>query len=319
PALGDAGDHPPNSGLIDGEWIHGRGTSDMKGGCAAVLTAAKEYADAGELQNVSFAFVCDEENGGPMGVRRLIREKILHPCDCLLAEPTPYQAPCIGQKGLYRAQITFHGTPAHASLYPIVGNSAVMQAGEFLTKLPAIHAKEWPAPTPEMAELLDYSAKIATEDRKQDCSNLFTHISYNPGLISGGEKDNIVAEKCQVSLDFRLPWGVDIDALEREIISMVPGNAELVRDSTANASLTDPKSKIVTATCASISEAYHIDSKPMVQWAASDARAMRLEGINAIEYGPGLLETIHGVNEKISISQLKTAVEIYKGVIRRYQ
>ena len=319
PALDDAWEHPPNSGLIENDWIHGRGSSDMKGGCAALLAAAKECADTEPLQNVSFAFVCDEENGGPWGVRRLLREKILHPCDCLLAEPTPYQAPCIGQKGLYRAKITFHGIPAHASLHPIAGTSAVMQAAEFLTQLPVLHAKEWPAPSPEIEQLLSYSAKIASEERNQDYSKLFNHITYNPGLISGGEKDNIVAEKCQISLDFRLPWGVDIDTIEHELRTMIPATAELTRGSAAVASLTPPGSKIVTATCASISEAYHIESRPMVQWAASDARALRLEGINAIEYGPGLLETIHGINEKISITQLKTAVDIYRGVIRRYQ
>ncbi len=319
PALGDAWQHPPNSGLIDGEWIHGRGTSDMKGGCAAVLTAAKEFTDGNDLQNVSFAFVCDEENGGPYGVRKLLREKILMPCDCLLAEPTTYQAPCIGQKGLYRAQVIFHGTPVHSSLHPIAGTSAVMQAAEFLLKLPDLHKKEWPAPSLELDRMLAYSAQIATEEQHRDCKDLFTHISYNPGVIIGGEKENIVAENCTVSLDFRLPWGVTVETMEAELRGMLPNTAKIIPTSSEKASLTAPNSKIVRVTCECISDAYHIESRPMVQWAASDARVMRLEGFNAIEYGPGLLSTIHSVNEKVSVKQLKTAVEIYKGIIARYQ
>lgn len=318
PALADAWEYPPNSGYIEGDWIHGRGTSDMKGGCAALLTAAKQIADSGELANVSFAFVCDEEVGGPHGVRHLLRKHLLRPCDCLLAEPTPYMAPCIGQKGLYRANITFRGTPCHSSLYPIAGDSAVMQAAAFLQTLPALNAKEWPAPSPELKELIDHSAAIATEEQHRDCSTLFTHIAYNPGVITGGEKENIVAEQCQVGLDFRLPWGVSPETLRQELAARLPASAEIKETAGVEASLTPPDSRIVKATCAAISEVYHIDSRPMVQWAASDARALRLEGINAIEYGPGLLGTIHGVNEKISITQLNKAVDIYRGIINRY-
>ena len=53
---------------------------------------------------------------------------LLSPCDCLIAEPTPAGAPCLGQKGLLRARFRFGGEPGHASLYPARGVSAVMEA-----------------------------------------------------------------------------------------------------------------------------------------------------------------------------------------------
>lgn len=318
PALPDGWEQPPFSGINDGEWIHGRGSSDMKGGVAAVLAAAKRLADAGETPKVSFAFVSDEEGGGPNGTRRLIAEHIIHPCDCLIAEPTPAHAPCIGQKGLFRANIAFTGEPVHSSLYPIAGNSAVMQAAEFLVRIHGLHEKTWPL-SPELEEILTHSAEVAAESHGKDMSRIFRRISYNPGIIRGGERSNIVAQKCEVELDMRLPWGVTADEITRELTALLPENAAIIPETASDASLTLPDTKLVQTVCACVGKAYHITCRPMVQWAASDARALRCAGFNAVEYGPGNLETIHGVNEKVSIEQLNTASSIYEDIIRRYQ
>ena len=324
PALSEGWEHDPYSGMNDGIWVYGRGSSDMKGGVAAVLAAAKRIADAGETPDVSFAFVCDEEGGGPNGTRRLIAEHLIHPCDCLIAEPTPAHAPCIGQKGLFRATVQFTGEPAHSSLYPITGTSAVMQAAEFLVRLKVLHAKTWPV-SRELEEILSYSAVVAGESRgaeggrDKDMSQIFRHISYNPGVIRGGERANIVAQKCEVLLDMRLPWGVTADEITRELQTLLPRNAKIVPVTASDASLTSPDSRLVQTVCECVGRAYGISCRPMVQWAASDARALRCAGFNAVEYGPGELETIHGVNERVGIDQLNLASSVYEDVIRRYQ
>ena len=318
PAIADGWDKTPYSGIIDETFVHGRGASDMKGGCAAVLSAAKQFADRDETPNVSFAFVCDEEGGGPNGIRRLIREKIVHPCDCLLAEPTPASAPCIGQKGLFRAKICFNGEPAHSSLYPLNGKSAVMQSAEFLLSLKSLYEKSWEV-SAQMDEILAHSAEIIKAEYGKDYSPIFRHISYNPGVIRGGERVNIVAQKCVVDVDMRIPWGVSVDTVSAEIKSRLPESAGIDLYAAAEASMTSPDTKLVRTTCDAVSSVYQIQCRPMVQWAASDARALRLSGFNAIEYGPGELSTVHGINEKVSITQLHKAVEIYETIIQRYQ
>ena len=318
PALPDGWDHEPFSGMNDGIWVYGRGSSDMKGGVASVLAAAKRLADADETPKVSFAFVCDEEGGGPNGTRYLIAKHVIHPCDCLIAEPTPAHAPCIGQKGLFRAVVQFTGEPAHSSLYPIAGNSAVMQVAEFLVRLKVLHAKTWPV-SPELVEIFSYSAEVARKSCGKDMSRIFRHISYNPGVIRGGERANIVAQKCEVLLDMRLPWGVTAEEITRELMTLLPRSAKIVPDTTSDASLTSPDTKLVQTVCRCVGEAYGIACRPIVQWAASDARALRFAGFNAVEYGPGELETIHGVNERVGIDQLNIASSIYENIIRRYQ
>jgi succinyl-diaminopimelate desuccinylase len=57
---------------------------------------------------------------------------------------------------------------------------------------------------------------------------------------------------------------------------------------------------------------------PIVQWAASDARHLRLCGFNVIEYGPGEISTLHAVNERVSIDTLKKASAVYEGIMTAY-
>lgn len=318
PALADGWEYPPNSGIIADGFVHGRGATDMKGGCAALLSALARAKEEADDLPVSVAFVCDEEGGGSCGTRRLIAEHIIRPSDCLIAEPTPAHSPCIGQKGLLRFSVEFTGIPGHSSLYPQFGTSAVMQAVSFLNQLAALHEQVYPQ-TPQMDGIIAHSCDVAREIYGADFSSVFRQIAYNPGIITGGERENVVAQKCSVVVDTRLPWGVTVDEAEAEIRSFLPPSAQMQVKTSANASMTPPDSFLVRSVCESISSAYGIAVLPMVQWAASDARAMRLAGFNAIEYGPGELQTMHGKDERVSVAQLNTAADIYYSIIQRYR
>ncbi|MDO5845678.1 MAG: M20/M25/M40 family metallo-hydrolase [Methanocorpusculum sp.] len=318
PALADGWEYPPNSGIIEGGYVHGRGATDMKGGCASLLTALARAKEEHDSLPVSVAFVCDEEGGGRYGTRRLIAEKIIRPCDCLIAEPTPAHSPCIGQKGIFRFSVGFTGNPAHSSLYPLCGTSAIMQAVDFLNKLAALHERVYPQ-TPQMEKIIAHSCDVAREIYGADFSSVFRQIAYNPGTITGGERENIVAQKCSLVVDTRLPWGVTVDEITAEIRGFLPAGAELQTKTGANASMTPPDSFLVRSVCESIGDAYGIAVTPMVQWAASDARALRLSGFQAIEYGPGELQTMHATNERVSVEQLNKAADIYYSIMQRYR
>jgi len=318
PALNEGWKYTPYSGKIDETYVHGRGATDMKGGCAAILSAMARKQDAGEDHPISLAFVCDEEGGGKYGTRYLVEKNLIHPCDVLIAEPTPAHAPAVGQKGVCRFDVEFAGTPGHSSLYPILGNSAVIQAMEFLCWMRELHKRVYPQ-SEEMNKLIDHSTKIAGEGTTMDYSPVFRQIMYNPGIISGGERVNIVAQKCSLMMDMRLPWGCDCDEVLNEICSHVPKSAVVTPRTKANASITATDFFLVQKTCEAISGVYGITSQPMVQWAASDARALRLAGFRALEYGPGDLSTMHGLNERVMIDQLKKCEEIYFQLMQNYK
>lgn len=321
PAMEEGWDIPPYAGVVDDTYVHGRGSMDMKGGCAAILTAVERAIDdCGEIP-VSLAFVCDEEGGGRYGTRYLIEKQLIHPCDALIAEPTPAFAPSVGQKGICRFEVEFTGTPGHSSLFPVVGESAIMQAFSFLAWIDVLHNRVYPQ-SPALEELIEHSIAISDmqEEREgHELSPIFRQIMYNPGLISGGERVNIVAQKCRLTMDLRLPWGCDCDEVLGEIYGHLPSSAKITPLTKANASLTDPESFLVQSTANAISSVYHVASKPMVQWAASDARALRKAGFRAIEYGPGELCGLHGLNERVRIDQLRSVEEIYYRLINTYR
>jgi succinyl-diaminopimelate desuccinylase len=321
PAMEEGWDILPYAGVVDDTYAHGRGSTDMKGGCAAILTALERVMDDCDEIPVALAFVCDEEGGGRYGTRYLIEKQLIHPCDVLIAEPTPVFAPSIGQKGICRFEVEFTGIPGHSSLFPLVGESAIMQAFSFLAWIGTLHNRVYPQ-SPALEELIEHSIAFSDVQDGQGDYNLspvFRQIMYNPGLVSGGERVNIVAQKCHLTMDLRLPWGCDCDDILREIYGRLPSSAKVTLTTKVNASLTDPESFLVRSTTNAISSVHNVVSKPMVQWAASDAWALRKAGFRAIEYGPGELYGLHGLNERVRIDQLRSAEEIYYRLINTYQ
>ncbi|MBQ3717957.1 MAG: M20/M25/M40 family metallo-hydrolase [Methanomicrobium sp.] len=320
PAMDNDWERPPFSGEIAEGFVHGRGSTDMKGGCAAALCAVAEYVESNSADIDSpcnLCFVCDEEGGGHLGSRKILAKKLIKPCDCLIAEPTPALNPTIGQKGLIRANVEFIGNPGHGSLYPCAGTSAVMKAGEFLSRLKKLHSIEF-STDPKTETIYKRSSEIFRELLNVDSAeDILKHITFNPGMISGGEGVNIVAQRCSLTWEMRIPIGCDTDELIARLRAENPDDIINIKD-VCKPNLTSSDSKIVGAVCGEIERVYRKESFPIIQWAASDARHLRAAGFNAIEYGPGELNTLHAVNEKVSVDNLAKAVDVYKGVLGHY-
>ena len=317
PALDEGWTHPPFSGTIESGNVWGRGSSDMKGGCAAILSACDALAEAGEALPATLVFVCDEETGGEYGIRYLLEKNMLDPCDCLIAEPSPALHPCIGQKGLCRLELRFTGTPGHGSLYPLVGVSAVMEAIRLLDYVNGLHERIFPLDA-DLRDIIRTSSRVFAEEfRMEKGSEILERVTFNPGIIAGGEKVNIVAQHCDLDLEMRIPWGCSIHDLIPEIMAHSP-HAAIVKETVHEPSLTDPACDFVSLVCREVEVVQGRPVSPILQWAASDARHLRSAGFRVIEYGPGELATLHGTNERVTVSSLEKAVAIYLRIMRAY-
>jgi len=317
PALPDGWTHSPFSGTVDDTFVWGRGSTDMKGGCAAILAACRTLADAGKEIPANLAFVCDEETGGENGIRYLLAHNKITPGDCLIAEPSPTRHPCIGQKGLCRITLEFRGTPAHGSLYPVVGVSAIMEAMAFLEYMKTLHHREFPLDPGMKTILVQSSGVLEQEFHIGGIRDVLTRLTYNPGVIRGGEKSNVVAQRCELDLEMRVPFGCSIPDLLTDIRAHAPGATVTVQE-THDPSSTDPASPLVGIACGEVERVYGGTVFSIVQWAASDARHLRKEGFRVIEYGPGEISTLHAVNERVRIDALEKAVDIYRGILQKY-
>jgi succinyl-diaminopimelate desuccinylase len=80
-------------------------------------------------------------------------------------------------------------------------------------------------------------------------------------------------------------------------------------------SCTPPDARIVRRISAAIGAVRGAPAVPIVQWAASDARALRLAGFPTVEYGPGELARIHAVDERVPVEALEEAVAVYGRLI----
>ena len=317
PAIPDDWTHDPYGGEIADGYVWGRGATDMKGGCAALLIACRDLIESGVEPKVQLAFVCDEETGGEHGIRSLLAENLLLPRDCLIAEPTPPTSPAAGQKGLYRIDLSFRGRPGHSSLYPMVGKSAVMAAFDLIGYLREVHAHPFPVGE-DLQPLIAQSARVFHEVfGLEGVDDVLTRVMFNPGRIEGGEKANIVAEQCRMELDIRVPWGCPLDDLKKGIAAHAP-DATIREMDVAEPTLTPPDSRIVRTVCREVERVYGRPAVPLLQWAASDAKYLRTEGFDVVEYGPGEIPTLHAVDERVSVEQLEKAVDVYRGVIQAY-
>jgi succinyl-diaminopimelate desuccinylase len=318
PALPDGWTYDPWGGEISDGRVWGRGATDMKGGCASLLWACRKFIDSGRELPADLAFVCDEETSGTYGIQRLLAQKCLVPCDTIVAEPTPALSPNVGQKGLMRLCCMFRGEPAHGSLYPARGVSAVMEAFSFLEYIKVLHTREYLPGEPSLAGIIRESSEILGEIfGMEETRTVLTHLMFNPGKIEGGEKANIVAQQCSLELDLRVPWGCSLPDLLDEIRSHAP-RAEISVTNMSDPSITPPDSPLVTRLLEEIVKVHHQPSRPIVQWAASDARYLRHEGFSVVEYGPGEIRTLHAIDEHVTIESLENAAKVYEAMLGRY-
>ncbi|MDG6256294.1 MAG: M20/M25/M40 family metallo-hydrolase [Methanomicrobiaceae archaeon] len=317
PALADGWTRHPFSGDIEAGCVWGRGSTDMKGGCASILHALRQCANEGAVPRVNLAFVCDEETGGEFGVRYLLSRNLLSPCDCVIAEPTPQHCPSIGQKGLCRLRFDFSGEPGHGSLYPHIGVSAVMEAFDLLEYMKLLNTRTFSGDE-ELLGIIEDSAGVLEEIfGLSGIGDALRRITFNPGRIEGGEKANIIAQECLLELDIRIPWGCDVEHLLAKIAAQA-ARAAITPLNMAAPSYTPSDTEIVAVTCREIERVTGYTARPIVQWAASDARYLRKAGFDVLEYGPGDLHSLHAIDEQVPISQLESAADVYRGIIGHY-
>ena len=154
--------------------LYGLGTCDMKGSIAVLLKLLKDinFKDKG----IKIILTYDEEIGFS-GIKELLDKKIVFPDTMIIGEPTNNEI-INSSKGLLDLKVVFKGLTAHAST-PEEGINAIDKCIDFIN------------------ELNNYY-----NDLKKEIINN-NSLTMNIGKINGGRYSNIVADTCEVSIDFR--------------------------------------------------------------------------------------------------------------------
>lgn len=173
---------------IEGERAYGPGVSDMKAGLLTGFFAVEALLEAGLAGFGRITFICnpDEEIGSPFSgetIRALARE-----ADAAFVLESARQGGEIvsARKGVREIEIRIAGRAAHAGVEPERGRSAVLEAAHKIVALHALSGR-WPG------------------------------VTVNAGVVEGGTRPNVVAERCVVSVDVRSPERAGLDAAEEAI------------------------------------------------------------------------------------------------------
>lgn len=277
--------------------LYGRGSTDMKGGLAAVAVALKALKEAGaELPgSVTLACTVDEEDLG-IGIRAYTRSHArARFSGCVVAEPTDL-ATVIGCRGDSYLEVKVVGKSAHSGR-PEDGRNAIDAAAKIIALVREDH-----------------------QGLQTDRDPLLGAGSWNIGLISGGSATSMVAGECTLSLDRRLLPDDDAHAILAALRERITA-AGIDRDGitvTAEVSMEMPGFRtredhplVATAVQALADSGF---SSKIGGWtAACDGGFIARDlGVPTVVMGPGgLNDQAHQVNESVSIPELMTAARAY--------
>lgn len=267
---------PVNANLparLDGDELWGRGTVDMKGGCAVMLTLAAEVAAPGV--DVTWVFYDNEEVAASLnGLGRLARTRpeLLEADFAVLCEPSHGEVEG-GCNGTLRADVRVTGRRAHSARAWMGSN--------------AIHAV-----TPVLQQLVDYRPREAEVDG----------LVYREGLnavgIRGGVAGNVIPDECVVEVNYRFAPDRDADLAERHVRDVFAGFEVEVTDVAEGArpGLTDPLAQAFLAAVGG-------EARPKYGW--TDVARFAALGIPAVNYGPGDPSLAHADDERVPLAQIE--------------
>ena len=142
--VGVSGMTRPFAGEVRDGRLYGRGAQDMKGGLAAMISAARVLAEGGGLDRgrLVVAAVVDEEHAS-LGADALVRS--WRADGAVVTEPTGLEI-AVAHKGFQWVAIETRGRAAHGSR-PAEGRDAILRMGRVLMRLEALDRRLQQGPT----------------------------------------------------------------------------------------------------------------------------------------------------------------------------
>ena len=288
---------PAFEAVESGGKIYGRGSADMKGGIAAIVTAIGEIVNSGtKLQGDIILLCAAGEETDSCGTRRFVQEadRLPEVTGAVITEPTDFKI-ITAHRGIFWLKVETFGRSAHSST-PNLGVNAI-------TSMTAV-----------LNELENFKIPFEQHELLGDCS-----MSIN--TIAGGEAMNIVPDKCKIQIDIRTVPGQNeqdiINNLQQIFTKLKQNNpqfdAAVSIISEVGALETDNNCDFVKGFCSAVG----INETTPVGF-TTDGPHFASIGMPVVIFGPGKPDLAHQPDEYIDLGDLEKGVEYYKKIILKF-
>jgi len=272
-------------------FMYGRGASDAKSPLIAMLLAASMAPRA--YGTVTFAGVVDEE-GNATGIRNLVRDKI-DTDYAVFGEPSGIDNITIAYKGRLALRISCDvGNSAHASAPSLAKNA--------------------------IEEMFDIWGTIKSSIDNIGSKEGKTGVSCCLTEMDGGSSHNVTPAKCKMTIDVRIPTHMTtanvLDMLDNAIKDMATKKgikASYRLEDRTEPFQADHASPLVRSLVLGVLDVR--GKRPMLikKTGTGDMNVLgNAFNIPVVTYGPGDPHSSHTVDEKVSIEEYLSSIEVLK-------
>ena len=292
PCVGDW-QHTAIGTTEEGELIYGRGACDMKGGVAAMCSAAiSMFRDKTPLNGqIRLTFVADEEDAN-LGMHAFLNSHKAATYT-ILGEPTDLHV-AIAHRGVGRYYIDLLGHACHAALRS----------------------------TEETAVAKAARAVMAIEDLNKQLESMTHDVLPSPSIVvtmvQGYEKDNVVPGKVRLLVDFRVLPGMTEPQTRKLVQDALDAHGIVGFELTKHFFM--PGGEVAQAhpfvsACVEQAEKLNERKEAPQAFGASCEQCFLVEaGSATVIIGPGSLDQAHTVDEFVEKAQLLRAAKLYREI-----
>lgn len=292
PCVGDW-QHTAIGTTEEGELIYGRGACDMKGGVAAMCSAAiSMFRDKTPLNGqIRLTFVADEEDAN-LGMHAFL-DSHKAATYTILGEPTDLHV-AIAHRGVGRYYIDLLGHACHAALRS----------------------------TEETAVAKAARAVMAIEDLNKQLESMTHDVLPSPSIVvtmvQGYEKDNVVPGKVRLLVDFRVLPGMTEPQTRKLVQDALDAHGIVGYELTKHFFM--PGGEVAQAhpfvsACVEQAEKLNERKEAPQAFGASCEQCFLVEaGSATVIIGPGSLDQAHTVDEFVEKAQLLRAAKLYRDI-----
>jgi len=291
---------PPFEARVDQGVLHGRGAQDMKSAIACWMEAVDGLIAVGApLPGLQVLITSDEEGESVDGTVRMVehmQQENLLPDEVIVGEPSSARkvGDTIrrGRRGIVLLHIEFSGTQGH-SAYAFDADNAIHHAAPVLTRIADI---DWGEPAENFPPT---SCQITN-------------------LQAGTGATNVIPGSCRAIADIRYNPANDFNDIQRRIREACAGAPVSLNYQHQGTAFYTEDGPLLDLVADSIRRVTGLKTIRDTGGGTSDGRFLASAGVPVVELGL-TNDTIHQINERVTIHELATLTRIYTDIIQHWK